>query len=194
MIVPRGYARFLRFFGVRDAIELDVGDCTEVGGITVEAVPARHDVRRYRFGGRRDALGYLLNGPTRVYFAGDTDLYPEMEELKGRVDVALLPVSGWGPRVGPGHLDPERAARAAAMIEPRIAIPIHWGTLAPIGAQRRSDPAAPARDFERAVARLAPDVEVRILAPGERAGLLPRNRLMPGACSVPRPAEATAEA
>ena len=47
------------------------------------------------------------------------------------VDLALLPIWGWGPSLGPGHLDPERAARAAALIEPRIVVPIHWGTLYP---------------------------------------------------------------
>ena len=73
---------------------------------------------------------------------------------------------GWGPDVGPGHLDPEGAAKAAALLAPRIAIPIHWGTLASPRVWWRDDPGRPAREFERLVAVHAPGVAVRILAPG----------------------------
>ena len=95
-----------------------------------------------------------------------------MEALAGRVDVAALPVWGWGARVPPGHLNPERAAQAAALIRPRLAIPIHWGTLVAIGSQRGMDPLEPPRAFADAVARIAPEVEVRILMAGERSELL----------------------
>ena len=103
----------------------------------------------------------------RTYFAGDTDVFPEMEALAGRVDVAALPVWGWGRRVPAGHLNPERAAQATALIRPRVAIPIHWGTLVALGSQRGLDPLEPPRSFADAVARLAPNVEARILMPGE---------------------------
>ena len=79
---------------------------------------------------------------------------------------------GWGPSVGPGHLDPERAARAAALIEPEVAIPIHWGTFALRGpGGRLADPEQPALEFARLAKRLAPSVEVRVLRPGERTEL-----------------------
>lgn len=171
VIAPRGCGAILRRSGVRDVLEVDAGEQIAVGRISVEAVPALHEGRRYPIGTRIAALGFLLDGSTRVYFAGDTDLFPEMSALAGRVDVAALPVWGWGPRIPPGHLDPERAARAAALIRPRVAIPIHWGTLTAPGAQRGMDPLAPPRAFADAVARLAPDVEVRILMPGERSVL-----------------------
>jgi L-ascorbate metabolism protein UlaG (beta-lactamase superfamily) len=106
-----------------------------------------------------------------VYFAGDTDLFAGMSGLAGRVDVALLPVGGWGPRIPAGHLDPDRAAEAVARIRPTIAVPIHWGTLRAWGAQRGLDPAAPARSFAEAVGRVAPATEVRILMPGQRLAL-----------------------
>jgi L-ascorbate metabolism protein UlaG (beta-lactamase superfamily) len=86
----------------------------------------------------------------------------------------LLPVWGWGPSAGQGHLDPERAARAAAMISPPVAIPIHWGTLAlPWLLRRRgsSDTAEPARRFAALTAESAPEVEVRLLEVGERTSL-----------------------
>jgi L-ascorbate metabolism protein UlaG (beta-lactamase superfamily) len=105
-----------------------------------------------------------------VYFAGDTDLFDGMAELRGKVDVALLPVWGWGPSVGEGHLDPERAAAAVAMIEPRIAIPIHWGTFA-LPWARGGDRDRPAREFAELAAELAPGVEVPLLQPGESVDL-----------------------
>ena len=140
VIAPRGCGMLLRRSGIRDVVEVDAGDRVAVGGISVEAVRAVHDGRRYPIGRRLAALGYLLEGPVRVYFAGDTDLFPEMAALAGRVDVAALPVWGWGPRLPPGHLDPESAAHAASLVRPRIAVPIHWGTLTALGAQRGLDP------------------------------------------------------
>jgi L-ascorbate metabolism protein UlaG (beta-lactamase superfamily) len=171
-IVPRGCAAIARRGGAREVIELDEGDRMPLGEIIVEAVHAEHDGRRLPFGQPVTALGYLLEGPCRVYFAGDTDLFPEMSSLAGRVDVAMLPIWGWGPRVPSGHLDPARAAEAVARIQPPIAIPIHWGTLRAIGSQRGLDPLAPARAFAAAVTRVAPRTEVRILMPGQRTPLL----------------------
>jgi L-ascorbate metabolism protein UlaG (beta-lactamase superfamily) len=68
--------------------------------------------------------------------AGDTGLFPAMRLLAGRVDVALLPVGGWGPTLGRGHLDPRGAAEAVAQVHPAIAMPIHWGALYPVGLRR----------------------------------------------------------
>jgi L-ascorbate metabolism protein UlaG (beta-lactamase superfamily) len=92
-----------------------------------------------------------------------------MEELRGLVDVALLPISGWGPRVPAGHLDPVRAGLALKHIAPRTCIPIHWGTMRPL--YRRSpytlDASSVAR-FEAIAQSIAPDVRVAVLRPGER--------------------------
>ena len=86
-----------------------------------------------------------------------------MSALAGSLDVALLPVAGWGSKVGPGHLDPERAAQTLRLLKPRLAVPIHWGTFSPLN---RSASADPPEAFRRRAAELAPDVEVRILDPG----------------------------
>jgi L-ascorbate metabolism protein UlaG (beta-lactamase superfamily) len=168
VIVPQGCGAIARGGGTREVIELGVGDRVPVGDVVVEAVPADHDGRRNPFGPPVASLGYLIEGPSSVYFAGDTDLFAGMSDLAGRVDVALLPVGGWGPRVPAGHLDPDRAAEAVTRIRPRIAVPIHWGTLRAWGAQRGVDPVTPARSFAEAVARSAPATEVRILMPGQR--------------------------
>jgi L-ascorbate metabolism protein UlaG (beta-lactamase superfamily) len=89
--------------------------------------------------------------------------------MRPGLDVALLPIAGWGTHLGAGHLDPERAARALALLEPRVAIPIHWGTF--LSMRIRRPPAdvltEPAERFAREAAALAPGVDVRVLAPGE---------------------------
>ncbi len=55
------------------------------------------------------------------------------------------------------------------MLEPRLAVPIHWGSYTPVGAPRLwpwLEHEAASR-FVRDAQRVAPEVEVRILAPGE---------------------------
>ena len=83
--------------------------------------------------------------------------------------MALLPVWGWGPTIGEGHMNPERAAEAAAMLKPRLAVPDPLGDL--LSGRSAAGGAGAVRDarpaFEAAAARLAPDVPVRVLAPGE---------------------------
>jgi L-ascorbate metabolism protein UlaG (beta-lactamase superfamily) len=168
--VPKDAGELLERKGLTNVTELSAGEATRIGEVEVRAVDADHDGRRFPLGRSRDAVGYLISGPdTTVYFAGDTDLYDEMSELRGRVDVALLPIGGWGPKVGEGHLDPPRAAKAAAIIEPRFVMPIHWGTyLRPDLVRRRPELLEKyPRELEAELARHAPGVELRALAPGD---------------------------
>lgn len=173
LIVPVGLGRVVEQVARGAVHEIRVGDRLRLGDLTLEAVHAEHGRRRSLFTTSEDALGFVLAGSTRVYFAGDTDLFPAMSDLAGRVDVALLPVSGWGPTLGRGHLDPVRAAEAAARIRPGIAIPIHWGTLFPVGlrrfARRRFE--GPGEAFRDAVAARGGRIAVRILQPGESMAL-----------------------
>jgi L-ascorbate metabolism protein UlaG (beta-lactamase superfamily) len=92
-----------------------------------------------------------------------------MAALAGRVDVALLPVGSWGPHLGPGHLSPRTAAETARDVRARIAVPIHWGTLYPAGLERRygAPLTEPATRFATWAARVAPELDVRVLRPGE---------------------------
>ena len=137
------------------------------------AVEARHDGRRRPRGPRARALGYLVRGTSAIYFAGDTELFEDMPAPLPQLDVALLPVGGWGPTLGPGHMDPLDAARAAELLLPRLAIPVHGKLCALIGLARRHRARLgdPPRLFAENVARLAPGVEVRILAPGQETAL-----------------------
>ena len=74
----------------------------------------------------------MIEGSRRIYFAGDTDIFDGMADI-GPVDVALLPVAGWGPRLGPGHMGPAEAVEALSLLRPRLVVPIHWGSLVPVG-------------------------------------------------------------
>jgi L-ascorbate metabolism protein UlaG (beta-lactamase superfamily) len=171
VVAPPGSAQVVRRWTRRRVIEAAAGTRVGVGAVDVLAVPAEHDGRRVPVGPKVPAVGYVVEGSSRVLFFGDTDLFGGMRELAGDLDVALLPIWGWGPRVGPGHLDPERAARATALLAPRVVVPVHWGTFARPRVWWRADPEAPARRFAGLVAELAPAVSVRILAPGDRLAL-----------------------
>ncbi|HWM63843.1 MAG TPA: MBL fold metallo-hydrolase [Solirubrobacterales bacterium] len=170
---PPGSGSFLRRHGFAAVHELAPGNSGSVGGVRIAATKALHPTEGRRFERASQAVGFVLSGRRRIYFAGDTDLFDGMEDLAGGLDLALLPVWGWGPSLGPGHLDPERAARAAALLSPRVAVPIHWGTLFPLGLSRLAADrlSAPPREFARAAAALAPQVEVRVLSPGEATSL-----------------------
>ena len=168
LVAPPGAAQYLVRRGFGDVTEVRPGDELAVGPVTVRATYADH--AGSSAGGRPGlAVGYLLEGARRVYFAGDTDVFPEMAEL-GPIDVALLPIWGWGPSLGPGHLDPASAARAGGLLSARVVVPIHWGTYAPAHVLVRSRPAYlddPPGLFREEVAATAPDAEVHVLAPGE---------------------------
>ncbi|MFD1813675.1 MBL fold metallo-hydrolase [Rhodococcus gannanensis] len=170
LVVPRGaVAAFagLRPYGDR-LIELAPGEDTVVGPVTVRAVPADHDGRRWRRGPRTvPALGYVVEGEATTYFAGDTALDPAIGDWVPRCDAALLPVGGWGPTLGPGHMDPEGAARAAELVAAAVSVPVHFGTLWPIGldAVRPQLFLPPGGDFVRR-ARAAGLTAVE-LAPGD---------------------------
>ncbi len=173
VLAPPGAGRFLERCGFTAVSELAPGQSTRIGGVQITAVEARHGHGPSRTHRQSEAVGFHLSGSRRVYFAGDTDLFEGMAALADELDLALLPVWGWGPSLGPGHLDPERAARAAAMLSPHVAVPIHWGTFFPLGLAhflpRRLS--TPPHDFARWCERLAPQVDVRILLPSEACSL-----------------------
>ena len=182
LVVPRGAGAWLRRRGFRRVDELAPGETLVDGPLSVTATPAEHS--GHRFGPRSTrgphapAVGHLLSAAgTTVYAAGDTDLFPGMAGLAGdrTIDVALLPVWGWGPSLGPGHLDPGRAAEAVALLRPRVAVPVHWGTLClpgltrlptPYRARMRASLVEPPRAFAAAVAAAGLTTTVVPTAPG----------------------------
>jgi L-ascorbate metabolism protein UlaG (beta-lactamase superfamily) len=173
VLIPRGAGELAQRAGAEPVLEIGRGETVSIGAIEVTGVPAVHDGHRGRWDGEVEALGYVIRADEQsVYFAGDTDLFDEMSEL-GAIDLALLPVWGWGPSVGAGHLDPEKAAHAVSLIRPRIAVPIHWGTFYLAGLRRlRPEPLVrPPLEFARLARELVPSVDVRVLQPGSTTSL-----------------------
>jgi L-ascorbate metabolism protein UlaG (beta-lactamase superfamily) len=179
VVVPRGAGAWLRSRGIRRVDELAPGEELVDGDLRVTGIRAAHSGHRWgprcTLGPQAPAMGHVLEaGGVRVYAAGDTDLFAGMAELAG-VDVALLPVWGWGPTLGPGHLDPVRAAEAVGLLRPRVAVPVHWGTLALPGLVRapgrwgtrmRRLLVEPPREFAAAVAASGSATRAVVAAPG----------------------------
>jgi L-ascorbate metabolism protein UlaG (beta-lactamase superfamily) len=173
LLVPPGSRGFFERHGFANLTELAPGESSRVDNLTVTAVEASHDGGTRRGAGTVQPLGFLIEGSHNIYFAGDTDLFAGMEGLAPDLDLALLPVWGWGPTLGAGHLDPEGAARAAALLSPRLAVPIHWGTLYPFGLARLRPGRLrlPAEEFVACAREIAPQVETRVLSPGASTSL-----------------------
>jgi L-ascorbate metabolism protein UlaG (beta-lactamase superfamily) len=165
LLCPTGAGPLLANAGFPELDELLPGASVALQGVQVHATPAEHGGSRRPGGPVVQPLGFLVLGERSVYFAGDTDLFGEMSEL-GPVDVALIPVAGYSPKLGPGHLDARRAAEAAALVQARIAVPIHWGTFHPITQARGRWFTEPPERFAAYARELAPDVDVRVLSPG----------------------------
>jgi L-ascorbate metabolism protein UlaG (beta-lactamase superfamily) len=162
LVCPRGAGALLARAGFTDLYELLPGESVTLGAVRVEATPAEHGGSRGPRGPVVVPLGFVVRGERSVYFAGDTDLFDEMADI-GPVDLALLPVAGYSPKLGPGHLDAARAAEAAALLQARLAVPIHWGTFRAFtkaGGSWFTDP-------PRELAARASGVDVRVLSPGD---------------------------
>lgn len=171
-VTPLGTGRLLRAAGFTDVTEVRVGDTVHLDGslVTADVVPAAHKHGRGPHS-RVSAppVGYVIGGEgRRVYFPGDTDLFDEMAGLRD-IDVALLPIWGWGSTLGVGHLDPTRAASATELIRPGIVVPIHWGTYAPEDARRRLPTwfDTPPELFAAALDEADLSSRLRLLQPGE---------------------------
>jgi L-ascorbate metabolism protein UlaG (beta-lactamase superfamily) len=185
IVVPRGAGAWLRRRGFAHVAELGAGEALSDGDLRITGIRAEHS--GHRFGPRithgpdTDAVGHLLEGGgSTVYVSGDTALHDSMPLLARRnVDVAVLPVWGWGPSLGPGHLDPVEAATAVEIIGPRLALPVHWGTLtlagigprSPLGRRMRRLLVEPPRQFAAEVAGRGLGTTVLVTRPGEAVAL-----------------------
>jgi L-ascorbate metabolism protein UlaG (beta-lactamase superfamily) len=174
LVVPRGAARLIEqdcgtAFADR-CIEVAPGNEVRIGRLDITAVTAEHDGRRLPWSSHRGpALGFRIDSSPSVWFGGDTDLYDGLAAEAGPVDLALVPVGGWGPTLGVGHLDPVRAAEAVRRVGARVAVPVHFGTFWPIGLDwlKQELFLPPGERFRAEMAALDPDVRVELLVPGE---------------------------
>lgn len=98
------------------------GDKINVEGIEIEAVPSYNTNKQFHVK-ERGWVGYIFTVKgQRIYIAGDTDHIPEMKTFKN-IDIALLPVSGTYVMTA------DEAVKAALDIKPKIAIPMHYGSV-----------------------------------------------------------------
>ncbi|MBN1401616.1 MAG: MBL fold metallo-hydrolase [Anaerolineae bacterium] len=129
-----------------DVRPMRAGESLRVDDLIIEAVPS-YNTNKPNHPKSAGNLGYILQiGERRIYHAGDTDLIPEMNEI--RCDVALLPAGG------KYTMDADEAAEAAARIKPKVVIPMHWGDI--VGS---------ARDIRRMASKMPEGVELVQLEP-----------------------------
>ena len=171
IIAPFGAARYLERRIAHEVVEMKVGETVSIGGIEIHATPAQHESGFYwPIWHPKTVLSYVLRGSRTVFFVGDTALF-DMRELGDMydIDLAMLPVWGFGPYLRGDHMTPEEAAEALAMLQPEVAVPIHWGTLHPIGPwwKEMDFLHRPPYAFALEATRHAPDTDVRILEPGD---------------------------
>lgn len=170
VVVPAGGGRYA---GPR-AVEVSPGDELDLAGVHVEVLAASHDGRRHPLSRTQaPALGFrVTTGAGSWWYPGDSDLRDDMADVDP-VDLALVPVGGWGPTLGDGHMDPTEAAAAVGRVGARWAVPVHWGTFWPAGLRRVARAnhhrlfTTPGARFAEAMAGSA--TEAVVLAPGERA-------------------------
>ena len=133
-ITPLGVGAHLVYWGVPAdrIIELDWWSSTAVGDVKVVCTPARHASGRHLFDQNATLwAGYALVGPKhRVYFSGDTGLFPEFVEIGkkyGPFDVTMIEVGAYNRAWPDWHIGPEQAITAHQMLRGKAFIPIHWG-------------------------------------------------------------------
>jgi len=124
------------------------------------------------------ANGHLVRTPQHlIWLAGDTAFYDDMAAIPdlagGPIDLAVVPIGGWGPRLSGGHLGPVTASDACRTVGAAAAMPYHWGTLHFPGAAQapRGWMDAPGEAFAEALPEHAPGCRSLVLTPGQSVDL-----------------------
>ena len=127
IVAPESCKENLRAFGMGIVRLVKPGESLEVKNAKIETIPA-YNINKFRAPGvvyhpkEQGGVGYIIEvGGIRIYHAGDTDFIPEMRNLE--VDVALVPVSGTFVMTA------EEAADAVNTFKPKVAIPMHFGSI-----------------------------------------------------------------
>ena len=133
-IVPIGVGAHLAYWGIPEdkIVELDWWERTKVGELEIVATPARHASGRTVFD--KDATlwaGYALLGPMhRVYYSGDTGLFPAMKQIGeqlGPFDLTMIEVGQYHRAWPDWHIGPEQAVTAHQWVKGSVLLPVHWG-------------------------------------------------------------------
>lgn len=133
IVVPRGAPAVVPGLARLRVLEVSPGDHVEIGGLALDVLPAHHDGRRGIWSRRRArALGFRMTAGDRTcWYPGDTGLHDAIGDVDP-VDLALVPIGGWGPTLGDDHLDPEQAAAAVGRVGATWALAVHYGTFWPV--------------------------------------------------------------
>jgi L-ascorbate metabolism protein UlaG (beta-lactamase superfamily) len=180
VVVPRGAPAQVRGLASRELVQVSPGDSVDVAGVRVDVLAATHPGSRDKLRRGADdvpAVGFRVEGAgSSVWYPGDTGVRADFAEVEP-VDLAAVPIGGWGPTLGDEHLDPLEAADAVAAVGARWALAVHYGTYWPL-ALRRISPGnhhrlfvTPPQRFLRAMAERAADVVPLVPGFGERVGL-----------------------
>lgn len=139
IVVPRGAPAAVKGLDSHELIEVEPGDSVTVAGVSIEVLPAKHDGRRDTLPRRSrevPAIGFrFTDGRTSVWYPGDTGVQREFDDVEP-VDLAAVPIGGWGPTLGDDHLDPEQAVAAVGAVGARQALAVHYGTYWPLALKR----------------------------------------------------------
>ncbi len=176
LVVPRGAAPLFRGLP-HPLVEVTPGDSFSLVGLRIEVLPAHHDDRRLPGSRlRAPALGFRVAGPRHsLWYPGDTGLFDGLYDVTP-VDLAVVPIGGWGPSLGEHHLDPVQAVEAVRRVGAQAAVPVHYGTLWPIGMRlaRRTHQrlfVEPASAFGTAMRDRLPGVQLEVPDVGTRMRL-----------------------
>jgi len=138
IVGPRKIAKILK----GQIKTISPGEKINIKDIEIEGIPS-YNLNKSFHQKKEENLGFIIKiKDTKIYHTGDTDFIPEMENIK--CDICLLPVGGTYT------MDAKEAAKAADVIKPKIAIPMHWGSI--VGSKEDAE------EFERLC-----KCEVRIL-------------------------------
>jgi N-acyl-phosphatidylethanolamine-hydrolysing phospholipase D len=138
-LCPMGLEALLQGLGVRKTMERDWWETVDAAGFSATCAPAQHFSSR-TLGDRGDTLwcSWTIQADgVRVFFAGDTALHPEFDQIRTRLgpfDLVMLPIGAYEPRwfMRTVHMNPEDALSAyRALIDgaaPPPCLTMHWGT------------------------------------------------------------------
>lgn len=128
VIVPTGYKTLLKLMGYKDVIILNHGERFKDSYITIKALEANHDGRRYYLGIDDKSNSYIIqNEMKKIFYAGDTAYTEGFKDIE--CDVALMPVGCYKPdRFSVMHCTPEESFEMFKMMNSKTMIPIHYKT------------------------------------------------------------------
>lgn len=134
-LAPLGLGAHLEYWGVAPdrIVEVDWWESVTVGDLELTGTPARHFSGRSLWDTNRTlwASWAIVGHHHRVYFSGDTAMFPEFTEIGrrfGPFDATMMEVGAYSADWPDVHLGPEQAVQAHEMVGGALLFPIHWGT------------------------------------------------------------------